>query len=153
MSSSNTRSWSKKHYAWLYALFINVAIILYSTVLYLLDIYQTAGFRAMYLLFILVGLVMLVWNYSKNNPSTTYLEAFLLCAKTGLYFLLIMLPIALIFLLLNPDAVQLVQVMETHTPDFNIQEIVGMLFFEMVPSIILSGIAASFLSGWNSPKS
>ena len=147
--SSTKESWSRNRYAWTYAVLINLIIMSYSAILYFLDIYQNAALRAMYLLFVLLGLVLLVLNWSKNHPAASYLNAFKLCIKTGVFFLIILLPIVLIYMTLRPDDVQLVQVMETHTPSNTIQQMVGMLFFEMVPAIILSAIAASFLTGWN----
>ncbi|MDT7827375.1 hypothetical protein RQM65_01690 [Pricia sp. S334] len=147
--SSTKEPWSRNRYAWTYAVSINVMIMIYSATLYFLNIYQNAAFRAVYLLFVLLGLVLLVWNWSKNHPAASYMNAFKLCIKTGLFFLVILLPIVLLYMVLNPEAVQLVQVMETHTPSNTIQQMVGMLFFEMVPAIILSAICASFLTGWN----
>ena len=76
--SSTKESWSRNRYAWTYAVSINVMIMIYSAILYFLNIYQNAAFRAVYLLFVLLGLVLLVWKTPLTFWAIICLVAFFL---------------------------------------------------------------------------
>ena len=143
------KDWSKNKVAWFYALRITIVIILFSTVLHLANVYESVSFRAMFLLFVLLGFILMIRAYSRYHPSTTFVEGFLLCARTGIRFIIVLIPIIGIYLYLNGSMVDLIREKETFGNADTIMEIMLSTAFEMAAAIVISGICASFLTGWD----
>lgn len=143
----NIKNWTKNTVAWFYALLISMGIVLFSILLHLFNIYETAGLRIVFILILLTGLIIMIRTYSKQHPSTTFIDAFLLCARTGARTIAILVPIILIYLSLNSNEVSIIQANETFGSPDTIWEIAGSTVIEIVAGTVVAGICASFLAG------
>ncbi|WP_452598450.1 hypothetical protein [Pontimicrobium sp. MEBiC01747] len=90
----------------------------------------------------------MIWNYTKYHRDTTFLDGFLLCVRMGVRLIIILIPIILAYLSMNPQEVSIIQAKETFgSPD----TVIEMAFFttvELVAGTVVVGICASFLAGF-----
>jgi hypothetical protein len=146
-SLKNRSNWSGNRYAWFYAIIILLASLILGLVLYTSEIYESMALRSINIFFILIGFYLMIRDYRRHkSEALSYVDAFLLCARTGFYYLLLYLPVILIFLGTNQSEVALVMSKETFGGDFSIIEIVFTTYLETVAITVVCGIAIAFTS-------
>lgn len=144
----NIKNWSKNKVAWFYAIRVSVGIVLFSTILHLLGIYEGVTFRFVFVPMLFIGFMVMIWNYTKYHPSTTFVEGFLLCARMGLRVIMAIVPIILLYLSLTPSEVSIIQAKETFGSPDTIFEVAIFTAIELVAGTVVTGICASFLTGF-----
>jgi ABC-type sulfate transport system permease subunit len=108
-------------------------------------IYETMGLRSINIFFITIGFFALIWDYKRTkHQKLDFVDAFLLCARTGFYYCLLYLPVILVFLSLSNSELQLVEAKETFNNNFSIIAIVFSTYIETVSTVVIIGIVAAF---------
>lgn len=143
----NHQNWSKKHFAWFYAVLILVGTVLYGYLLRKAGVYESAFLRLLNIFIILIGFIALMWDYrGAKKHKLSYVNAFLLCARTGFYFLLLFLPLLLLFLANDQKALELVRDKETFGSQLSVLEITFWLYVEIVCTTLMGGLLAAFIA-------
>ncbi|HEA23320.1 hypothetical protein LCGC14_1093960 [marine sediment metagenome] len=150
----NRNHWSKNRFAWMYAVLIAILAIGFAIILKSAGIYEGMALRNVNFLFILLGFIVLIWDYkSSTKNALTYLQAFLLLVRTGLYFCLLFLPILLIFIGTFSDELQIVREKETFTSDFPVIQLVFSTYLETVATIAIAAMTVAFTANFSKKKS
>jgi hypothetical protein len=108
-------------------------------------IYESMGLRSINIFFIMIGFFMLIWDYKRSkHEKIKFVDAFLLCARTGFYYCLIYLPVILIFLSDSKNELQLVKTDETFNNNFSVIAIMFSTYIETAATVVIAGILAAF---------
>ncbi len=79
--------WTNNKYAWAYAILIVFLAVSFAVILKALDIYEGVALRNINIFFILAGFILLIRDYRiHSNQPLTYVQAFMLLMRTGIYF-------------------------------------------------------------------
>ena len=144
-SLKNRKTWSNNRFAWVYAIFILFCSIILGVLLKLIGVYESMSLRSINIFFIAIGFFVLVWDYKRiKHKNLEFLNAFLLCFRTGFYYCLLYLPVILIFLLDSKGELQMVETKETFNNNFSIIAIVFSTYIETVATVVIVGIVAAF---------
>ncbi len=139
------RSWSNNRFAWGYALLILILTLLFAIILRLSGIYEGIALRSINLFFILIGFVLLIWDYRRSKQiELTYVMAFQILLRTGIYFCLLFLPTLLIFLANDQMALYLVQEHETFSADYPILQMVLSTYLVTVPAVVIAAMTVAY---------
>ena len=150
----NRKYWSPNRFAWMYAVLIALLAICFAIILKSAGIYEGMALRNVNFLFILLGFIVLIWDYKKTaKKALTYLEAFLLLVRTGIYFCLLFLPILLIFIGTYNDELQIVREKETFTSDFPVIQLVFSTYLETVATVAIAAMTVAFTANFSKRKS
>lgn len=144
----NIKNWSKNKVAWFYAIIVSMGIILFSLLLHLFKVYEGAALRFVFFPLLFIGFLVMIWNYTKYHPSTTFIEGFLLCARMGIRVIVIIIPFILLYLSLTPTEVSIIKARETFGSPDTIFGIAIFTAIEFVAGTVITGICASFLTGF-----
>ena len=147
-SLKNKQTWSDSRFAWFYATIIFLAVVIFAIILKAAGIYESMAWRIVNIFFILGGFILLVKNYKKHKDSkVSYLQAWLLCIRTGFYFALLFLP-ALAFVVNGyPTEQAIIDKKELYNSNMPIFEIVFANYIETVASILISSFLAAYFAG------
>ncbi len=138
-------SWSKNRFAWIYAIVIVILVLVYSTVLYLYNIYESRPLRLLNIFFIILGFILLLKDYiNVKNENLSYIQAFIFCFRTGVYFCILFIPVVLLFMTIHPQEVNLVARQETYGSDFTQMEMGFSVFLESITSVVIAAFVAAF---------
>ncbi|GAA4282224.1 hypothetical protein [Gaetbulibacter aestuarii] len=140
--------WKDNQFAWFYASLILVASLILGISLYLSGVYESMSWRSVKIFFILFSFIALVSDYHKHKAEISYVEAVLLCLKTGFYFLAMYLPIIIIFLATSKTEMQAVVKNEVMEQSFSFFEMVFVNYLETVVTTAICAIAAAFTVGF-----
>ncbi|WP_149276278.1 hypothetical protein [Pareuzebyella sediminis] len=146
-------TWSASRYAWICAIGIIAVMSLLELLFSLDESYENRGVRLLNLVFIIIGFMLMVYRYTNNRSHTvSYLEAFKLCLRAGVYLLILFFP--LLALVLEIDPSELVR-LKLHMPFANQLtdlEIMGTLFVEMPAFIFISALVSAPISAFAKEK-
>ncbi len=141
------QDWSKNRFALFYAILILLGVCLYAFILIKAGVYESPSLRILNVFIILVGFVALMWDYKLSKmQKLTYQNAFLLCARTGLYFCLLFLPLLLVFLSNDQSALNMVKTNETFGSSISVVEMTFWLYVETVGTTLTAGLLASYVA-------
>lgn len=153
LSITKRYKWSKNRFAWFYATLILLVSVLLGVVLKMSGTYESMGLRSINIFFIMIGFFILIWDYKRTkHKNLKFIDAFLLCARTGFYYCLLYLPIVLIFLADSKNELQLVETDETFNNNFSIIAIVFSTYIETVATVVIVGIVAAFTGNMGGNK-
>ena len=144
--------WKDNQFAWFYASLILLASLILGIALYFSGIYESMAWRSVKIFFILFSFIALVGDYHKHKAEISYVEAVLLCLKTGFYFLAMYLPIIIIFLGTSKVEMQAVVKNEVMEQSFSFFEMVFVNYLETVVTTAICAIAAAFTVGFINKK-
>lgn len=146
-SLKNRQNWSKNRFAWSYAVLILLMTVLFGLLLNWAGIYETLPLRIFNLFIILVGFVALMRDYRINKKKKlTYSSAFALCARTGIYFCLLFLPVLLILLNTVHTGPNYVQLGQSYGFHLTVMETIFWSYIETVGSTLTAGLLASYIA-------
>ena len=146
LSYPNRKYWSDNKFSWIYAILILVFVIVFAIILKSAGIYQGAALRSVNIFFILSGFILLMRDYQKNtSKQLTYVKAFLLLTRTGIYFCLLFLPILLIYIDAYKGELEQVMANETFTSDFPVLQIVFTTYQVTFPATIICAMTVAHL--------
>ncbi len=132
-------SWSKNRFAWIYAIVIVILVLVYSTVLYLYNIYESRALWILNIFFIILGFILLLKDYiNVKNEDLSYTQAFMFCFKTGVYFCILFIPVVLLFMAIHPQEINLVGRQETYGSDFTQLEMAFSVLLESITSVVIA---------------
>jgi hypothetical protein len=139
------KNWSNNRFAWVYAILILLASVTLGIIFKMAGIYESMGLRSINIFFIMIGFFMLIWDYKRSkHKKIKFVDAFLLCARTGFYYCLIYLPVILIFLSDSKNELQLVKTDETFNNNFSVIAIMFSTYIETAATVVIAGILAAF---------
>lgn len=142
----NRKYWSDNQFSWIYAILILIFVIVFAVILKSAGIYQGAALRSINIFFILLGFILLMWDYQKStSKKLTYVQAFLLLTRTGVYFCLLFLPILLIYIDAYNGELEQVITHETFTSDFPVLQIVFTTYQVTFPATIICAMTVAHL--------
>lgn len=140
------RYWSDNKFSWAYALLILVFVILFAIILKSAGIYQGAALRSINIFFILIGFILLMQDYQKStSKQLTYVQAFLLLTRTGVYFCLLFFPVLLIYIDMYHGELNEVITHETFTSDLPVLQIVLTTYQVTFPATIICAMTVAHL--------
>lgn len=146
-SLKNRQNWSKNRFAWTYAILILCATVLFGLLLTWAGIYETLPLRIVNLFIILLGFSALMRDYRINKKKKlAYSSAFALCARTGIYFCLLFLPVLLILLNTGHNGLNYVQLGQNYGFHLTMMETVFWSYIETVGSTLTAGLLASYIA-------
>ncbi|MCG2461242.1 hypothetical protein K8352_10820 [Flavobacteriaceae bacterium F89] len=146
-SFKNRQKWSKNRFAWSYAILILLGTVLFGLLLSWVGIYETLPLRIVNLFIILVGFMALMRDYRINKKKKlAYGSAFALCARTGIYFCLLFLPVLLILLNIGENGHNYVQLGQSYGFHLTEMETVFWSYIETVGSTLTAGLLASYVA-------
>ncbi len=141
----NRRGWSNNRFAWSYALLILILTLIFAIVLRHSGVYEGIALRSINLFFILIGFVLLIWDYSRTKQiELTYVTAFQILLRTGIYFCLLFLPTLLVFLANDQTALYLVKEHETFTVDYPILQMVLSTYLVTIPAVVIAAMTVAY---------
>ncbi|WP_431160770.1 hypothetical protein [Flagellimonas beolgyonensis] len=144
-SPFDRKYWSRNRYAWVFAGFILVLALLFGAILKLSGIYEGMSLRTVNVLFVLLGFLVLIWDYKRNTrQKLSYIEAFLLLVRTGAYFCLLFLPTLMAFIDFYHGELALVRANETLTSDYPVIQIVFSTYLETVVTVVVCALIVAF---------
>lgn len=138
--------WSDNKYAWAYAIFILLLTVVFAAILKFLNIYEGMALRIIHIVFILIGFVLLMWDHNRHREPITYLKAFLLLLRTGVYFCLILLPVLLVYFELNAEALEMFREKEAYNSDLPLIQILFFSYFETITTVLLAAMTVAYLA-------
>lgn len=142
----NRKHWSDNKFAWVYAVLILIFVTLFAIILKSAGIYQGAALRSVNILFILLGFILLMRDYQKSTSKRpTYVQAFLLLTRTGVYFCLLFLPLLLIYIDAYQGELNQVIEHETFAADFPVLQIVFSTYQVTFPATIICAMTVAHL--------
>lgn len=145
--------WSNNRFAWAYACFILILTVVFAIILKSLGIYESMPFRSINIFFILLGFILLIWDFKRStHKHLTYVQAFLLLARTGIYFCFLFLPALLLFIELDYGELDIVREKESLAPDFTALELVLSTLLETVATAVIAAIVVAFTANWGKKK-
>lgn len=146
-SLKNKNEWSDSRFAWFYAILILVAVLLFAIILKIAGIYESMAWRVFNALFIIGGLIILVKDYKKHKSSKlTYLQAWLLCIRTGFYFALLFLPLLAFVVNGYPTEEAIINKDELYNSQFPVFEIVFANYVETIVTVVIGSILAAYFA-------
>jgi membrane protease YdiL (CAAX protease family) len=137
--------WSNNQFAWIYAFLILIFTVTFAIVLKLSGIYEGVALRSINIFFILIGFILLVWDYRRSKKrDLTYIQAFLLLLRTGVYFCLLFLPMLLVFLSNDQGALYLIQAHETISSDYPVIQLVISTYMVTLPAVVIAAMTVAY---------
>jgi ABC-type sulfate transport system permease subunit len=122
-------------------------VVLFAIILKSAGIYQGAALRSVNIFFILLGFILLMLDYQKStSKQLTYVQAFLLLTRTGVYFCLLFLPILLIYIDTYHGELNQVIEHETSAADFPVLQIVFTTYQVTFPATIICAMTVAHLT-------
>lgn len=148
------KQWSNNKFAWVYAGFNLVLTVLFAVILKSLGIFEGVALRVVNIFFILLGFILLIWDFRKNSGRhLTYIQAFLLLIRAGLYFCLLFLPILLLFIDTYHDELEIVRENETFNSDFPVIQIVFSTYLETVATVVIASMTVAYTANFGKKRS
>ena len=137
-------AWSASRYAWICAIGIIAVMVILELLFSLSKSYENRGIRLLNLLFLMVGFMIMVYRYTKNKPFTvSFMEAFKLCLRAGVYFLILFFPLLALVLQIDPSELARLKLHAPFAEQLTDLEIMGTLFVEMPAFIFISALVAA----------
>jgi membrane protease YdiL (CAAX protease family) len=138
-------NWSNNRFAWIYAFLILIFTVIFAIALKLSGIYEGVALRSINIFFILIGFILLLWDYRRSKKrDLTYVQAFLLLLRTGIYFCLLFLPMLLVFLSNDQGALYLVESHETFSSDYPVIQLVMSTYMVTVPTVVIAAMTIAY---------
>lgn len=149
----NKKYWSNNKFAWMYAGFILILAVLFAIILKVLGIYEGMALRGVHIFFILLGFILLMWDFRRNSGRhLTYVQAFLMLFRAGLYFCLLFLPILLVFIDAYPNELALVRENETFAANYPVIQIVFSTYLVTLPTVALAAMTVAYMANFGKKK-
>ncbi|HEA30059.1 MAG TPA: hypothetical protein ENH91_08720 [Leeuwenhoekiella sp.] len=137
--------WSKNRFMWVYAIFIFILVLVYSTVLYFNNIYESRPWRICNIFFMILGFIILLRDYiNVKEEDLGYMAAFKCCFRCGVYFCMLFIPLVVIFLSVDTHEIERIQRQETFGSDLTQLEMTFSVFLESITSVVIAAFVAAF---------
>lgn len=148
----NRENWSENRFAFCYAVLILLMALLFHFILKSSGIKEVFALRLMNIFFIIIGFLLLLWDYIKTtNSKLNDIKSFWLSAKCGLIFCALFLPILMFNVSNDPEELKWIA-NEFYTTSSPVFQVGITTLMTTIPSIVIAGVAVSFFGGIWSKK-
>lgn len=150
-SFKNRHNWSDNRFAWVYAIFILTAVVVFAIILKVAGIYESMAWRVFNAFFIIIGFILMVKDYKKHKDlDVSYTQATFLCFRCGLYFALLFLP-ALAFIISGyPHETEIINKEEAYNSNMPVLAIVFANYVETAATLAVACFTAAHFAGFKS---